>query len=149
MFTVLMPSIGQCYAKREECKCPARQRLYGWLTLVCAQIQSGRKCLLKNIQQARQAGRVQLPIFSCGRRPLSRQGRPAGIRKTGLASLRQGRGFFRPPVCPTPPAISSPYGGASGGQLTNCWHQMSSYDQYIIFPCFLSFFNPADPRGIT
>ena len=48
---------------------------------------------------------------------------------------RQGQGFVRPPVCPTPPAISSSYGGASGGQLTDCWHQMSNYVQCILFLC--------------
>ena len=31
-----------------------------------------------------------------------------------------------------PPAIRSFYGGASGGQLTDCWHQMSSYDKQLM-----------------
>ena len=64
-----------------------------------------------------------------------RQGRPTGIRITGSASSAPGAGFVRPPVCPTPPTISSSYGGASGGQLTDCWHQMSSCVQYILFLC--------------
>ena len=49
---------------------------------------------------------------------------------------RQGRGFVKPPVCPTPPAIHSSYGGASGGQFTDCWHPMSSYGRYILFLCY-------------
>ena len=59
------------------------------------------------------------------------KGGPPVLEKPARHLPRQGRGFVRPPVCPTPPAISSPYGRASGGQLTDCWHQMSSYVQYI------------------
>ena len=60
------------------------------------------------------------------------QGRSTGIRITGSAFSVPGAGFVRPSVCPT---ISSTYGWASGGQLTDCLHQMSSYDQYILFIC--------------
>ena len=63
------------------------------------------------------------------------KGGPPVLEKPAQHLPRQGRGFVRPPVCPTPPTISSSYGGPSGGQLTDCWHQMSSYDQYILFLC--------------
>ena len=60
---------------------------------------------------------------------------PPVLKQPARHLSRQGRGFVRPPVCPTPAAFSSAYGGASGGQLTDCWHQMSSYGQYILFLC--------------
>ena len=77
--------------------------------------------------------------FFWKRHPLLRQGTPTSIRKTGSASSEPGRGFVRPPVSPTPPTISSTYGGASGDQLTDCWHQMNSYGQCILFfyPCIV------------
>ena len=48
---------------------------------------------------------------------------PPVLEKPARHLPPQGRGFVRPPVCPTPPTIRR----ASGGQLTDCWHQMSSY----------------------
>ena len=44
------------------------------------------------------------------------KGGPPVLDKPARHLPRQGRGFVRPPVCPTPPALSSFYGGASGGQ---------------------------------
>ena len=66
-------------------------------------------------------------------------GGPPVLEKLARHLPRQGRGFVRPPICPTPPIISSSYGGASGGPLTDCWHQMNSYLQYILFPLEMSF----------
>ena len=71
------------------------------------------------------------------RHPLSRQGRPTGVRITSSASSTPGRGFVKPPLCRTPPTISSAYGGVSRGQLTDCQHQMSSYVQYTLSPCIV------------
>ena len=81
--------------------------------------------------------------------PLSRQGRPTGIRITGSVSSAPGRGFVRPPVCPTPPAICSSYRGASWGQLTDCWHQMSSYDQYILVLCCCILYHMSSRSGLV
>ena len=74
-----------------------------------------------------------LPIFFCVGALFRGKGGPPVLEKPARHLPRQGQGFVRPPVCPTPPTISSTYGGASGGQLTDCCHQMSSYGQCILF----------------
>ena len=52
-----------------------------------------------------------------------------------LGIFRTRGGVCQTPVYPMPPTISSAYGGASGGQLTNYLHQMSNCGHCIIFPC--------------
>ena len=39
------------------------------------------------------------------------KGGPPVLEQPAQHLPRQGRGFVRPPICPTPPAISSSYGG--------------------------------------
>ena len=58
-------------------------------------------------------------IFFCKGALFRGKGGPPVLEKPAMHLPRQGRGFVRPPICPTPPAINSPYGRASGGQLTD------------------------------
>ena len=64
------------------------------------------------------------------------KGGPPVLEEPARHRPRQGQGFVRPPVCPTPPPISSTYGRASGSQLTDCWHQISSCGQCILCLCY-------------
>ena len=52
------------------------------------------------------------------------------IKWLGIFSVRGGDLLDQPYA---PPAINSTYGGASRGQLIDCWHQMSSYVQYVLY----------------
>ena len=61
---------------------------------------------------------VKGALFRC-------KGGPPVLEEPARHILHQGRGFVRPPVCPTPPAVRSAY----GGQLTDCWHRISSCGQ--------------------
>ena len=63
------------------------------------------------------------------------KGGPLVLEKLAWHLPRQGRGFVRLSVCPTPTAVSSFYVEHQRGQLTDWWHQMSSYDQYTLFLC--------------
>ena len=61
------------------------------------------------------------------------KGDPPVLEEPARHFPHQGRGFVTPPVCPTSPTIHSSYGEASGGQLTNCLHQMKSRDITNVF----------------
>ena len=57
------------------------------------------------------------------------KGGPSLLEEPAPHHPHQRQGIVRPNVCPTAPAISSTYEGASGDQLTDCWHQMSNCGQ--------------------
>ena len=89
---------------------------------------ANESCCICRYQELR-ISRIDLhlpPIFFCKGALFWGKGGSPVLEKPTRHLPRQGRGFVRPSICPTPPAISSPYGRASGGQLTDCWHQMSS-----------------------
>ena len=59
------------------------------------------------------------------------EGGPPVLKQPARHLPRLGRGFVSPPVCPTSPAFSSAYGGASGDQFRDCWCQMISYISHL------------------
>ena len=50
---------------------------------------------------------------------------------------------------PSHPPSAPPTGGASGGQLTDFWHQVSSCGQYIICPCYFIVCHMSSVNGLV
>ena len=69
-------------------------------------------------------------------RPLLRQGRPTVLEEPTRHLSRQGRGFIRPPMFPTPPRfLLCLRGSGQGVMFINCWHQMSNRVLWIQSLC--------------